>query len=135
MLKFDTVQLPLGGPDQKSHRLLRSPGTLDRAVNVRFEKIGQSVVATKRYGYQRVDPDEVVGLTDPDAVYLAVATLRNELVVTTYDGVLGLGDRSGNMRGSDTLVYRGPNNRGAARIYHVGTSQLSQNFAEEDADT
>lgn len=134
-LNFQNVELQLGGLDQKTHRLLRRPGALDRAINARYRKLGSQVIAEKRLGYQRVDPDTVVGLTDSDAVYIAVGTRGNELVVFTYDGVVAVGDRDGNLRGTHTLVYRGPNNRGGCRVYHVGSSQLSANYAAEDPDT
>lgn len=133
-LNFQPVALPLSGVDQKSHRLLRAPGVLDEAVNVHFRKLGSQVIAEKRLGYQRVDPDQVVGLTDSDALYLAVSTRGNELVAFTYDGVVALGDQNANLRGDDTLVYRGPNNRGACRVYHVGSSQLSSDYASEEGD-
>lgn len=133
-LDFQPIEVPLGGLDGKTHRILRRPGALDDAINVEILQLGRAVALQKRTGYQRIDPTAIVASVSADVVFIGVATLRDELVITSYNHVIALGDREADLRGEDALVYRGPNNRSACRVFHVSTSRISQGFTEEDPD-
>lgn len=124
-LDFQLVPVVLGGLDQKTGQLTRAPGKLERAVNVVFDKTGR---LNKRRGYQFVDVGATVNVFDDDAVILDVVTHRNELVVITYDYVAGVGSNDETLQASSgdaSLIYRGPNNRGNARLHYVSTSRTS----------
>lgn len=122
-LEFQSVEVVLRGLQQKADDKTRPPDMLTRAVNVEFDKDG---ALNKRRGYQHVDVANTVNLFDDDEVMLHVATRKDELVVVTYDYVVGLGSRNSTMRGGDAFVYRGPNNRGHVRLGHVSTSRISR---------
>lgn len=125
-LEFQLFEIVLGGLSQKESPLTRAPGKLERAVNVEFDKTGR---LNKRRGYQRVDTSQVVNRFDTDAVMLHVCTHGNEVVVFTYDYVIGmvskdaLPTQSGPSQAA--FVYRGPNNRGNCRLHHVSTARTS----------
>jgi len=134
-LNFQNVPLALVGTDQKRHRLTRGVGTLDRAVNVAFEKLGETVVAQKRLGYQRVDCTETVNAfsIQPDLVWSAVATTpTDELVLFGHRWVFGAVSPDGLLRGDDALVLRGPANRGHVRATFTSQSRVSQEVEEDD---
>ncbi len=131
-VQFQTVEIPLTGLNQKVARLLRGPGTFDLVINGEYAKDGGRI--NKRRGYQFVDSQAVVGGSDADAVMTHCTTLRDELVIFTIDTVLGLGDRGAALRGEDALVFRGPSNRGAARMEFVAQSRMSEEFAEPEGD-
>lgn len=121
-LQFQPAPILLAGLDQKTSALTKAPGKLDRAVNVVYDKAGR---LNKRRGYQLVDVADTVNNFDDDAVMLRLAQRRDELLVVTYDSVASLGSKDGALRGSDALVYRGPNNRGNGQLEHVSTCRLS----------
>lgn len=131
-LDFQPVPIPIQGLDGKTSPILRAPGVLDEAINVEMLKLGNAVALQKRPGYQRIDPTAVVNAPSTDIVFIGCSTLGDELVIFSYNFVIALGDREADLRGEDALVYRGPNNRGACRIFHVSTSRTSQQYAEED---
>lgn len=128
-LNFQNVEIRLLGPDQKAARLLRTPGTLDRAVNVIVDKGGR---LDKRLGYQRVDCSEVVGVLDADAVWTHCAVSpQDELVLFGHSWVAGCVDPDALLRGDDALVQRGPSNRGQLRAIRVSQSHISQEVEDE----
>ena len=129
-LSFQNVDLPLGALSQKQSRLLRGPGTFDRVINGEYAKDGGRI--NKRRGYQYVNPANVVSLFDADEVLTHCTTLRDELVIFTISHVMGLGGRSAALRGVDSLVYRGPTNRGALRVEFVSQSRISEDYEEDD---
>lgn len=120
------------GLAQKSGRIARPPGTLDRAINVEFQKLadGAGSQLNKRRGYKRVPPTAAVNRYTDDVVYMAVATWKGELVLMTYDHVAAVVEPDARLRGVDALVYRGPVNRGVARLERVSSSRSSQDYAE-----
>lgn len=134
-VNFQPIQLSLGGTDQKSHRLLRAPGTLDRAINVTFSKLGDRVVAGKRRGYQRVriTATETVGATaTSDVVWTHCATTpNNELVVFGHRWVFGVASPEEALRNDDSIVFRGPAPRGNARATFVSQAKLSQEVEDD----
>jgi hypothetical protein len=121
-LEFKPIEIVLDGLDQKTAALMQVPGKLVRAVNVEYDKTG---AINKRLGYQFVNLSNTVNLFDDDAVFCSVAVLRDELVVFSYDHVCSLGSRDSELRGADSLVYRGPCPRGAGRLQYVGTARIS----------
>lgn len=121
-MQFDRIEVVLDGLDQKTSAPMQVPGKLVLAINCEYDKTG---AINKRRGYQLVALDDTVNVFDDDAVFCAVATLRGELVVVSYDYVCSLGSRDSALRGGDALVYRGPCNRGACKLDYVGTSRLS----------
>ncbi len=127
-LDFTPAEIVLDGLDQKTSAPMRSPGKLERAINVEYDKTG---AINKRLGYQFVDLSNTVNLFDDDAVFCAVANHAGELVVFSYDHVCALGSRDSALRGTDALVYRGPNNRGACSLDYIGTSQIAQTLPED----
>lgn len=134
-LNFQNVPLALVGVDQKRHRLTRGAGTLDRAINVNFEKLGEQVVASKRLGYQRVDCTEEVGAFSSDSVWTACATTpTNELVLFGHRWAFGVASPDGALRGEDSIVLRGPVNRGQVRATFVSQSKISQEVADAEDD-
>lgn len=120
------------GMAQRATRMARPLGTLDRAINVEFRKNndGGGSVLYKRRGYKRVPPTATVNTGADDVVFLSVATLRGELVLMTYDHVVAVVEPDARLRGTDALVYRGPVNRGVARLERVSASRSSQDYAE-----
>jgi hypothetical protein len=130
-LNFEPLALPLSGPDERSAALLRAPGTLDRAINVRFSKLGDRVVALKRFGYELV-PIQGVGAFSPDAVWSACAsTPSDELLLFGHRWAWGLGSADSAIRGDDAAILRGPVNRGNARATFVSQSRLSQEVEDD----
>lgn len=129
-LQFQAIEIALNGLDQKANRLTRTPGALDRAINVEFDKAGQ---LNKRRGYQRIDPANTVNRFDTDEILTHVVSFGGELVVFTYDYVASLGSRDAALRGEDALVYRGPCNRGACQLDILAAAPLSRQYviAEE----
>jgi hypothetical protein len=107
---------------QKHDGITRPPDMLEYGINIEFDKDG---ILNTRRGYQFVDLRETVNRADDDDVFCAVTTYRDELVVFSYDYVEALGSKDAQLRGEDALVYRGPSNRGAAKLEHVSTSELS----------
>lgn len=128
-LEFQSVEIVLGGLDQKSGPLTRGSGSLERAVNVEFDKLGQ---LNKRRGYQFVDTlTDVVGApASPDGVMAHLATLRGELVIFTRCYVAALASRESLLRGEDAVVYRGPNGMGACASRLLTMSGISDNYPE-----
>lgn len=130
-LQFQTIEIPFGALDQKTADLVRSPGQLERAVNVEYDKQGR---LNKRRGYQFVPLDNAVGMFDDDAVFIHLGKLRNELVVISYDHVLSLISKDEAVSatsGTATLAYRGPNNRGNGRLHYVSTSRTTAGAIEQ----
>lgn len=127
-IQFQPTEIVLDGLDQKTSAPMRVPGKLSHAINVEYDKTG---ALNKRRGYQFIDLGNTVNLFDDDAVFCAVTTFRGELVVFSYDHLCTLGSRDSAMRGTDSLVYRGPNNRVACSLRHVVTANLTAN---PDAD-
>jgi hypothetical protein len=127
-LQFTNVDVPLGGLDQKIGPLVRVAGALEQAINVEFDKSGQ---LNKRRGYQFVDMGEHVGAFTNDEVMAHLGVLRGELVIFTRGHVAGLGSREGELRGEDTIVYRGPNNCGGCSSGFVSVSRLSDEYLED----
>jgi hypothetical protein len=126
-LQFVPIPITLGGLDQKASSLTRAPGKLEHAINVEFDKTGR---LNKRRGYQLVDTSAAVNRWDDDAIMLHVTTHRNELLVVTYDYVMGMASKDEAMTQDGAVtaafVYRGPNNRGSCRLHYVSTSRTSQ---------
>lgn len=134
-LNFQSVPLALVGLDQKRHRLTRGAGTLDRAINVTFTKVGEQVVASKRRGYQRVriTNTETVGSFTSNVVWTHCATTPNdELLLFGHRWVYGVASPDEALRGDDSIVLRGPSNRGHVRATFTSQSRVSQ---EVDDDT
>lgn len=119
-LVFQPIDIMLGGLAQKNAPLTKTPGSLERAVNVEFDKAGR---LNKRRGYQFVDVTQTVNRFDDDAVMQHLAVRKNELLVITYSYVAALGSKDADMRGTDTLIYRGPCNRGNGRMGFVSSPQ------------
>jgi hypothetical protein len=122
-LQFNNVPVMLAGLAQKDSALTKSPGALEKAINVEFDKQGR---LNKRRGYQFVDVGQTVNRFDDDAVMQHLALRAGELLVVTHSYVAALGSVDASLRGTDTLVYRGPNNRGQGRLLFGSTSRTSQ---------
>lgn len=120
----EVFSFPFIGLDQKKAALVRGPGTLDEAHNVEFEKTGE---IRKRRGYQFVPFSPALRVFDADAVFEALAVYRNELLVFSYDHVLGLMSRDALVNGDRAFVYRGPAPRGALRVHFVAGARVSGN--------
>lgn len=125
-LVFQPFEVQLGGLQQKASPLTKAPGALEKAINVEFDKTGR---LNKRRGYQFVDCSTTVNRFDDDAVMMHLASRGNELLVVTYSYVAALVDKDGNLRGTDTLVYRGPCNRGNGRLSFVSSPQQAQDLS------
>lgn len=123
MLDFSKpIVIRFAGLDEKTAALVRAPGALERAQNVEFDKTGQ---LNKRRGYAFVDVADAINVFDDDEVFHALATYRDELVLFSYDRVVGLASRTASLRGAEAFVYRGPSNRGALRVQFVSSSRTS----------
>jgi hypothetical protein len=123
-LEWTNIELVLRGVQQKADDVTRPPDRLKHAINVEFDKDG---VLNKRRGYQHVDLSNTVNLFDDDEVFVNVTTFRGELVVFSYDHVCAVGSRDSAMRGTDALIYRGPNNRVSCSLEFVTTANLTRN--------
>lgn len=122
-LEFRTVTVLLRGVAQNFADKTRPPELLTEAVNVEFDRDGE---LNKRRGYQYCDPTEAVNLDWPtDTVMAHLARRRHELLVVTYDHVAAVGSKDGSLRGSDAVVYRGPNNRGHVKLRTIAVSQAA----------
>jgi len=132
-LQGNPISVPLVGVQQKADGLGRSPGVLDRAINARFDKHAElGVVIEKRRGYQFVDVSATVNRFDTDAIMTSLAVHGGELVIFTYDYVVGVGDRDAMLRGEDALVYRGPCNRGNCSVRFGAQSPISQQVLDDE---
>jgi len=124
MIRYQHVELTLEGLDEFTTPLARAIGKLDIAENV-------EVISTKdmrkRRGYRRVDTEQVVARFDADSVFTRVVNHNGRLLLFTYSYVAELGSRSGALRGTDTLVYRGPSNRGNVSTKICAVSRSSSN--------
>ena len=129
-MQFTPAEVTLDSLDQKTSAPMRAPGKLDHAINVTYDKTG---AIGKRLGYQRVDLSNTVSTFNDDEIWCAVTAFAGELVIFSYDHVAALGSRDSDLRGADAVVYRGPNNRGACKLEHIGTSQLAQTAEDEPA--
>jgi hypothetical protein len=127
-LDWTNIELVLRGVQQKADDITRPPDRLRHAINVEFDKDG---LLNKRRGYQHVDLGNTVNLFDDDAVFINCTTYRGELVVFSYDHVCALGSRDAAMRGTDALIYRGPNNRPSCSLEYYGTANLTRNVNGE----
>lgn len=123
-VEFKPVEVVLEGLDQKTSHVARTPGKLEHAINVEYDKTG---AINKRLGYQYVDLSNTVNLFDDDEVFIGLSTFRGELVVFSYDHLCALGSRDAALRGADSLVYRGPNNRVHCALEFVATANLTRN--------
>ena len=123
-LDFKPIEVVLEGLDQKTSHVTRAPGKLEHAINVEYDKTG---AINKRLGYQYVDLSNTVNLFNDDAVFIGLAAFQGELVVFSYDHLCALGSRASALRGEDSLVYRGPNNRVTCSLKHRVTSNLTRN--------
>jgi hypothetical protein len=121
-LQFNNVPVMLAGLAQKDSPLTKSPGALEKAINVEFDKQGR---LNKRRGYQFVDVGQTVNVFDDDAVMMHIASRKGELLIVTHSYVAALGSVDASLRTTDTLVYRGPNNRGQGRLLFGSTSRTS----------
>lgn len=125
-LQFQEIEIPLGGgPDEKTGRLLRTPGVIRAAINADHRQAG---IIRKRRGYTRVDLDAVVNTTDDsEEKFHAVATYRGELVIIGSDHLYAIVSLDGNLTGdnaSATIIRRGAIPRGGFAIQHVVSSSL-----------
>lgn len=122
--EWTTIEIVLRGVAEKTDDITRPPDRLRHAINVEFDLDGR---LNKRRGFQHVDLSNTVNLFDDDAVFLNVTTYRGELVVISYDHVCALGSKDSAMRGTDSLIYRGPNNRPSCSLEFVTTANLTRN--------
>lgn len=120
------------GLAQRATSVARPLGTLERAINVEYRKVNDAggAVLYKRRGYKRVPPTATVNTGTDDVVFIGVTTWKGELVLLTYDHVVAVVEPDARLRGVDALVYRGPVNRGVARLERVSAARSSQDYAE-----
>jgi hypothetical protein len=123
-IPYQHVEITLEGLSELDTPIARPVGKLDIAENV---EVVDTKALRKRRGYRFVDLAEAVNIFDTDAVYTRVVSYNGRLVIFSYSYVIELGSRAGAMRGSDTVVYRGPANRGNGGIRSVAVSRTSQN--------
>jgi len=124
-LEAQTLEIPFSGLDEKKAAIVRSPGMLQRARNVEFDKTG---ILNKRRGYQFVGVSQVVSSLPDDLVFTSCTTFRGELVLFSHNHVVGLISADGVVRTSnDTLIYRGPCNRGALKVEFISGSSYTEN--------
>jgi hypothetical protein len=123
-LESRTIEIPLAGLSEKHAAIVRSPGTMQRARNVEFDKTG---IVNKRRGYRFVDVAQTINLFDTDSVFSRCATIRNELVLFSHSHVVSLISQTGSVRADDTLVYRGPCNRGALKLEYITGGTYTEN--------
>lgn len=122
-LVFENVEVVLEGLSQKVDPKLRPSGSLERAVNVEFEKGGR---LNKRRGYQYVDVANTVSFVDDDEVFVHVGTFQDELLLFGVDSLYSLGSRASAIGGTAALLYRGPTNRMQVRVQYVSTSATTE---------
>jgi hypothetical protein len=108
------LEIPLGGgPSQATGRLFRGPDVLESNQNGRHDKAGYLV---KELGFTRIALTTTTHGETPEAVYVALAVDRGELVLVGRDAVYGVAANAAVVDGA-ALVRRGPSMVGA---YSVG---------------
>lgn len=129
MLEPQTIEIPLGGLEQKQSSLTRVPGSLHRAINVVFDKTG---MLNKRRGYRYVDIEEAVRPVDLglESRFTSCSTFRDELVLFGRSVVIAVVSPTGGIRTDDTVVYRGPCQRGALRVEYYTSGSPSERDGE-----
>lgn len=122
MMDFTDVEVVLEGLDQKTDRKAKTPGKLREAINVEFDKAN---ALNKRRGYVRVPTGTDVTGAASEAVFLASATYRQELVLYGSEfmsSVVAVGaDVS-----SAAIVRRGPSLPGSYRVHQVFASSIGE---------
>jgi hypothetical protein len=117
------IEIPLGsGPSQATGRLFRGPNALESNQNGRHDQAGYLV---KERGFTRLAFTTTTHGETPEAVAIAVAVDRGELVVIGHDNVYGVAANTASVDGA-ALVRRGPSLRGAYSIGTIHAASLGQ---------
>jgi len=128
-IQYQYVEIPLQGLAESSTPIARPMGKMDIAENVEIRETEGSLAFCKTRGYRFVPMDNAVGRYDIDVLFTRVVNFAGRLVVFSYDYVTELGDRAEGMRGGpglgDSVVYRGPSNRGNIKMRIVAVARSS----------
>ncbi len=127
MLQTQNIDVEIQGLSQKGSDLASVPGTLDRAINVEFDTPPD---LNKRRGYRRIATSVDLQGNTVEAVFCAVATFGNELVVYGSEFLYAVVSDRGEVDGA-SIVRRGPVNRGNYTVSHVVSSSLASEAPPE----
>ena len=117
------IEIPLGGgPSQAVGQLFRGPDTLESNQNGRHDKAGYLV---KERGFTRLALTTTTHGETPEAVYVSVATDRDELVLVGMTYVYGVAANAPSVDGA-ALVRRGPSMVGDYDIGLIHTASLGR---------
>lgn len=122
MMRQPLLTIPLGvGPDQATAKLLRD-GTqvVETTLNGQVDKAGG---LRKARGYTRIALTTTTEGGTPEAVFEAVGTDRDELVLVGHDYTYAVAANSAAVDGA-ALVLRGPTLRGAFEIETIHGSPI-----------
>lgn len=123
-IRYEHVELTLEGLDEFTSPLQRPAGKLDIAENLEPVRTKEW---RKRRGFRRVNMENVVARFDADSVFTRVVNFNGRILVFSYDYVAELGSRTGGLRGTDSMVYHGPANRGNVSTMICMVSRTSSN--------
>ncbi len=120
----ENVEVVFQGLDQKTAATLTSPGRLETATNVEFDKSGQ---LNKRRGYQEIESGTGADGESIPTVLHRLALLDDELVVLSDTTCWALGARSEALQTGDRgLVARGPSLVGGVSVVDVYSTHDSE---------
>lgn len=125
MIKYIPIEIPLQGLAESSTPIARPMGKMDIAENVEIRDTEGSLAFCKTRGYRYVPMDDTVGRFAHDVLFTRVVNFNGRLVIFAYDYVTELGDRGSAIRSTDSVVYRGPSNRGNVKLRIVSVARSS----------
>lgn len=115
----ENVEVLLAGLDQKTSAKITTPGRLERARNVEFDKQGE---LSKRVGYLMLETTQVDGVTVPD-ILARLAVDGDELLVFSQTYAFALVDPTEGLQSATRgLVQRGPVSFGNVSTFSVVVS-------------
>ena len=130
MIQYNHTEISLEGLAERATPLVRPMGKLDIAENLEVRDVEGRGALCKTRGYRFIPMDNVVNRYNADALFTRVVNHGGRLVVFSYNYVTELGSRSEAMRGTDSMVYGGPANRGNVSIRIIAVSRTSRVVVE-----
>lgn len=131
MIRYEHTEIPLQGLGESTTPIMRPMGKLDIAENLEVRDTEGSLAFCKTRGYRFIPMDDAVirvgSVYARDVLFTRVVNFNGRLLIFTYDNLTELGDRAAGMRGTDTVIYRGPVNRGNVKMRIVAVARASSN--------
>jgi hypothetical protein len=131
MIRYEHTEIQLQGLAESATPIARPMGKLDIAENIEIRDTEGALAFCKTRGYRFIPMDDTVARADEqfeiDTLFTKVVNFNGRLLVFSYDYLTELGDRAGGIRTTDTVIYRGPCNRGNVKMRIVAVSRSSSN--------